>query len=76
MDDTLFDINFKVDSPQVVAVVGRVGSGKSSLIQVRSTFTVFFCSRLASNDMVSLNSNPDGTYTNKHFICGAEIFFL
>ena len=42
MDDTLFDINFKVDSPQVVAVIGRVGSGKSSLIQVRSTFTGFF----------------------------------
>ena len=36
MEDTLFDINFKIDSPQVVAVVGRVGSGKSSLIQVGS----------------------------------------
>ena len=36
MEDTLFDINFKIDSPQVIAVVGRVGSGKSSLIQVGS----------------------------------------
>jgi len=33
MKDTLFDISLVADSPQVVAVVGAVGSGKSSLLQ-------------------------------------------
>jgi len=56
-DDTLEDINFKVEPGQVIALLGSTGSGKTTLVQLLPRFYEYTGGKI-SLDGIELNRYP------------------